>query len=162
MSERKKIAEEDDTHKAWMPEAKKQTLETLPAFIKKLTEDYEHDYGTICHAIAAAAIGAAQAVQHSPQGGITGFQAGAVMWEIIKGWGVFGEGPKRMTEFEHLLYPQYEHQFRSITPDTAKWIKKQAQKRLQDTEVASPRVMEHWNKVAEGWIPFGLKIEESV
>ena len=36
------------------------------------------DYGTVCHAIALSA------VARTAQGGITGFQAGAVMWEFIK------------------------------------------------------------------------------
>ena len=50
----KKITEEDGTHKAWMSRAKDMTLADLPEFLRELTEDYQHDYGTICHAIAAA------------------------------------------------------------------------------------------------------------
>lgn len=69
----------------WIAEARKQTLETLPAFLQKLA-DYPHTYGTICRAIAAGAIGAARALDQSAHGGITGFQAGAIMWDFCAGW----------------------------------------------------------------------------
>lgn len=159
--EKQSITEEMGVHKEWMAEAKKQTPETLPTFIKKLTEDYNHDYGTICHAIAAAAIGAANAVNHSPNGGITGFQAGAVMWEMIRGWGVWGEGPKRMTQYEHMLYPQYESDFRKISKSTADWLKTEAKKKLsEDGETAHRNVRDHWVKIAEGWIPFSYTVDQ--
>lgn len=73
------ITEELGLHKEWYEEAKKQTLNTLPAFVSNLVENYSHDYGTICHAITAAALGAANAVEESPEGGITGFQANCIM-----------------------------------------------------------------------------------
>lgn len=162
MSERKQISESDGLQKEWMIEAKKQTMATLPEFLRKLTEDYSHDYGTICHAIAAAAIGAAQAVQHSPQGGITGFQAGAVMWEMIRGWDVWGEGPKRMQCYQDLLYPQYASKFRSIPKDVAEWVKKEARKWLDENKTgAHPDVRAHIEKVAEGYVPFGLSVGEN-
>lgn len=156
--ERQKITE-SKAREEWMSEAKKQTLETPPAFLKKLTEDYEHDYGTICHAIAAAGIGAAWAVERTPQGGITGFQAGAIMWEMIEGWGVFGEGPKRMTTFNDMLYPQYSRKFRSITPDTWAWLQNKAKENLKDPENVSPNVLAHWESVAAGEVPFGYRVE---
>jgi len=71
---RKLIREEDGIQKEWYEEARKMTVEQLPMFLKKLVEDYQHDYGTICHAVAAGALSAAHAVNHSPTGGITGFQ----------------------------------------------------------------------------------------
>ena len=64
-------------------EAKDQNPETLPAFLKKISSDYQHDYGTICQAVAMAAIAAAWAFDRGLQGGITGFQAGAVMLSLI-------------------------------------------------------------------------------
>lgn len=159
MSERKQISESDGLQKEWMVEAKKQTMATLPEFLRKLTEDYSHDYGTICHAIAAAAIGAAEAVQHSPEGGITGFQAGAVMWEMIRGWGVWGEGPKRIQCFHDLLYPQHESKFRTISKETADWLKAEAIKEVAGWTTGHPGVIAHMRRVAEGWIPFGLTVE---
>lgn len=66
------ITEDDGIHNGWYEEAKQHTTKTLPVFIQHLTEDYRHDYGTICHAVAAAALAAAHAVDHAPCGGVTG------------------------------------------------------------------------------------------
>lgn len=46
------INETDGIHEQWMPVAQEMTMEGLPEFLRHLTEDYHHDYGTICHAIA--------------------------------------------------------------------------------------------------------------
>ena len=64
----------------WYAQAadKAMTLETLPAFLKELAE-YKHDYNTICYALTAGAIATAWALNRTPNGGITGFQAGAIM-----------------------------------------------------------------------------------
>ena len=55
---KQQITEEMKIHDGWYKEAKKQTVETLPEFVRHLTEDYSHDYGTICYAVEAGAIGA--------------------------------------------------------------------------------------------------------
>lgn len=159
MSERKQITEEMGLQKEWMAEAQKMTLERLPEFIKKLTEEYDHDYGTICHAIAASAIAAANAVNKSDKGGITGFQAGAVMWEMIKGWGVFGDGPKKMLCYEEMLYPQYGHHFWTIPPHVWDHLQKKAKKNLKDCQGSSPKVIAHWESIVSGEIPFGYMVE---
>lgn len=83
---KQQITEEMKIQNEWYKEAKKQTVETLPEFVRHLTEDYSHDYGTICHAVAAAGIAAMYAVDNSPTGGITGFQAGCIMWKVIREW----------------------------------------------------------------------------
>ena len=94
-------------HRGEYEEARAQTVATLPEFVRKLTEDYSHDYGTICHAIAAAALAAAHAVDHSPAGGITGFQSGCIMWEFIQEWQHLRGKPLRLTNYEDMLFPQY-------------------------------------------------------
>lgn len=155
-----KITEESGTHKQWYEEATKQTQKSLPEFIRKLIKDYGHDYGTICHACAAAALGAAHAVNHSPTGGITGFQAGAVMWEFIMHWQGW-DGPAMLRRGEDLLYPQYESKFRTISEDTHKWLQEEAQKHLlKDGETAHEAVRAHWEFIAAGGVPFGLSVEK--
>ena len=59
------------------------TPQQLADFVTWL-DTHRQDYGTICHAMAAAAIAGASCMDHMPNadGGITGFQAGAVMWEL--------------------------------------------------------------------------------
>lgn len=159
----KQIKEEDGTHKQFMERAKKiQNSEELKIFVDELTNNYGHDYGTICHAVAAAAIGAAHAVNRSNQGGITGFQAGAVMWEMIRGWGIFGEGPLQIVEWNHLLYPQYDYQMpRTISKNALEQLIDMAQKKLaESTQHTIEPVLERWEMIAAGKLPAGMEIRE--
>lgn len=151
------ITEEMGVHKEWAKEVDGMSMEKLPEFLRKLTEDYEHDYGTICHAIACGAAATAKAINRSPCGGITGFQAGAVMWEMIKLWGVFGDGPLRMLCIDDMLYPQYEYKFTSIRKDQLEYLQERAKKLLAENH-GVPRVRDHWHAIAAGKIPFGYAV----
>jgi len=157
----KAITEKDGLQVEWMARAKTMKIDGLPEFIRELTEDYQHDYGTICHAIAAAAVAAAWAVERSPSGGITGFQAGAVSWEILKGWGgiTLGDTGSRIVNFDDLLFPQYVEKFTSIPEETWSKLMASAKERLAgDTSFVVPAVLDHWKSVANGEVPFGLKV----
>ena len=161
LKKRQQITEKSKCQEQWYKDARNMTVKKLPKFIKHLTNDYEHDYGTICHAVTAAAIGAAWAVDASPQGGITGFQAGVIMWEFMKQWNHV-EFPAKLLRYENALYPQYEHIFTSMSPATWEWLQKEARKRIDDRENACAEVKSHWQSIANGIIPFGLKIDEEV
>ena len=149
-------------HEKWYEEAEQMTLKNLPKFIEKLTTEYQHDYGTICHALAAAGIATMWAIDKSPQGGITGFQAGAIMWEIIRHW-TYTDNKigLRIINYDDLLYPQYKNKFsKTISPSQADLLKKTAKKKLKESNVASPEVMQHWEMLASGGLPFGFKEEK--
>ena len=154
----KQITEEMDEHKKWYEQARAQemSLETLPEFLRHLTEDYGHDYGTICHAIAAASLAAARAVDRSPQGGITGFQAGAIMWQFITNWMIeYKDKPVKLVNFENMLFPQYESTFvKTISQDTYDWLVSQAKERMHENGMA-PRVKAHMEDIAAGHLPWG-------
>lgn len=136
----------------------------LHTFVTRLITTYRHDYGTICHALAAAAIAAAYAVNGSPQGGITGFQAGAVMWQFIQEWnGERGE-PMRLLKYRSLLYPQSIDEQTRISQDTWDWLQKEAQALLANNPKDSvhPRVWEHWVKIGQiGVVPLPFRLERS-
>jgi hypothetical protein len=152
---------EQEYRKEVQAEARQQTLETLPAFLAKLAA-HPHDYGTICVAIGAAAVGAAWAVERSPHGGITGFQAGAVMWEFIGAWNANGsrDHPQRLVDYGDLLYPQSEHKFREISPDTWGWTQGEAARLLaENPQGVHPNVRAHWESIIAGNVPFGLTVE---
>lgn len=161
MNEPRPIAEEDNVHLEWYERAKSQTLETLPAFMNELATAYKHDYGTIVHALAASAVAACWAMNAGPQGGITGFQSGAVFWEFTKHWhGV--TGPARLLRYDNALYPQYADSFTSVSPETWEWMQEEAKKRLgEKSEGAHPAVIAHWQSVANGQVPFGLLVREA-
>jgi hypothetical protein len=156
-----------DEEKQWYEDAKKQTLDTLPDFLKEVTSDtYPHTYDSICHAVAAGAIAAGYAVNKSPVGGITGFQAGAVMWEFILNWQYGGKfRPLRLVDYSYLLYPQYADHFeKTITPETWQYIQDEANRFLLEHEnnnnYASPAVVEHWKSIVDGNVPFGFVVRD--
>ena len=135
----------------------------FPEFFRELTEDYEHDYGTVCHAMAAIGLAAMFAFDNSDgaDGGITGFQAGCVMWEVIRHMNY--EDNKcglRLLNMDDLLYPQYEHKFRSISSDTWKEVQKETKMRLSERDEVHPDVKKHWQSIVSGKVPFGLRIED--
>lgn len=173
-----KITEQQHLEKEWYEEAKKQTLETLPAFISHVMNDYEHDYGTVCHAIAACALAATYAANEQPQGGVTGFQAGYVMAQYMKNW-MYSDlkTTLRIVDFDKMLYPQYKDYFdKLISKETFDSIQEEARKNIAEVEgqkktldesgemrnavLVHPDVLEHWKSIADGNIPFGYKLKE--
>lgn len=161
------ITEEEGLQKTWYETAKTQikTPDELATFMKFLLSEYNHDYGTICHAMAACALAAVNVLNASAQGGITGFQAGAVFWEFTKRWRHL-DGPARLLEYENMLYPQYEEKFNTITPETWKHLQAKAREELTKhaegkSGPVSPAVVEHWRNILAGHPPFGFTVKES-
>jgi len=160
----KEKIEEERARTEWLAQARSQTAESLPEFIRHLSLDYEHDYGTIVYAVAAVALAAARVVDHCPSGGITGFQAGCVMWTFIREW-LHLKGPIRLVEYNKMLYPQYEHDFDKILPrDIFEYLQAEATKELKELPDRRPtdsEVVKHWKKIAAGEVPFGYRLEEA-
>lgn len=161
--EKKAITEDMGLHKEWYERAKSMKPNEFPEFFREMTEDYIHDYGTVCHAMAAVGLAAMFAFNNSEgaRGGITGFQAGCVMWQIIRHMNY--ENNKcglRLLDMDDLLYPQYEHKFTEISKDTWDAVKKEAKNRLLERGYAHPDVVAHWESIVNGKVPFGLRIED--
>ena len=131
--EKQAITEEMKVHEQWYKEAREMTLDKLQEFLRHLTEDYQHDYGTICHAISAGAVATARAIDHSSAGGITGFQASFVMWGFIQHW-IYDSNKcgLRLLTMDDLLYPQYAHKFQTISRETFETVQKEAEKLLAE------------------------------
>lgn len=155
------ISEKDGLQDAWYAEARSVTLDTLQEFVRKLVGDYEHDYGTICHAMAASMCAAMSAVDKSSQGGITGFQAGCVQWEVLK-HAFRISAPARLLQYEDMLYPQNKDKFTSISEETWSSIRGLAAKQLaSDCTYMHPSVKAHMVSIAElGQVPFGLTVSK--
>jgi len=151
--------EESMIHVQWFEEASKITLDTLGDFIKKLMNDYELDYGSVVHAMSAGVGATISAMNNSDQGGITGFQAGCLMWEILqKQFNV--EFPSRIVRFENMLFPQYENEFKSIPYDTWVWLRERASQLLETKPNMADSVKRHMKTIADGQVPFGYRIEK--
>lgn len=160
------VTEEEHLEKDWFAEANKQTLETLPDFMKHIMNDYVHDYGTVCHAVAACAIAAAWAANKmdGARGGITGFQAGFVMWDFIRQLNYSSNKcGMRIIDYDKMLYPQYEDMFqKTISSDTWNSLIKQAEENLKNRQNAHPAVVAHWESIKNGHVPFGYEVKEHV
>ncbi len=106
--------------------AEVKTAEDFTALIREMDE-YAHDYGTIVYACAAAAIAGFNVMDRTKSGGITGFQAGCIMWEMVHKFGMFSEGPMRIQDFDKLRYPQYDKDWPiRISPDSAAILQQRA------------------------------------
>lgn len=138
-------------------------VESIDALIEELGNKYDHDYGTICHALAAVAVQAAKKMNKQPQGGITGFQAGAVMWEFVRHW-MHLEGPMKLVDYNNMLYPQYFSSFDTVIDEEVwKYIQDKAKENLEkhlDSSNVSADVLRHWNSIVAGIVPFGYVVQK--
>lgn len=158
------VTEKMHPEKEWFEEACRMKAENLPAFYEKMTHAYNHDYGTACHAVAACALAAAWAACGENDIGLSGFQAGFVMWDFIKNWTKIGnECGLRLVDYDDMLYPQYEHKFdKVIDDDVWKAIQNKAKKNIETNDSACDAVFQHWRKIANGQVPFGYRVEERI
>lgn len=154
------ITEEMHMEKAWFKEATETDEAGLPDFFARIVHGYNHDYGTMCHAVAACALAASWAA--CEEIGLSGFQAGFVMWDFIKNWTYTGnECGLKILNYDDMLYPQYDFKFdKVIYKDTYESIQGKAKKNLETRSFASGAVIQHWKKIAEGYVPFGYRVEE--
>lgn len=128
------INEEMNIQKGWYENAENMTMDNLPEFLRHLSEDYRHDYGTICHALSAGSLATIHAMNRAPGacGGITGFQAGCVMWEFIRNFNYKNNKcGLRLQDMDKLLFPQYADMFLTISGDTWNSVQKEAAKKIQ-------------------------------
>lgn len=160
---KKSITEATDKQviEQWFNDAKgKDGVKSLDEFYRHLTQDYQHDYGTCCHAIIAMAVAAIEKM--SREFGITGFQHSCVMWGIIRR--EFRDHNKlglRLLDYDNLLYPQFQDEFRQIeiSEEQAEKIRKQAQANIDEGGMVAPAVEEWWKKLASGWLPDYVKVK---
>ena len=136
-----------------------QTFDDLVTFLQNVKDNYNTGYGTAPRAIAQAAL--ATAWYLSSEFGITGFQAGFVMWDFIRDWNYsHNECGMKIVDYDNMLYPQYDDYFKkTISKDTWAALQKEAAKNLKDSECAADRVIEHWQSIVDGKVPFGYVVK---
>jgi len=157
------LDEEHDraTIDGWWSEAEScKDIDASTAFARRLITDYRHDYGTICHAIAAGALAMANAVEQSPVGHITGFQAGAVGWLFMRHWHSWGDEPRQMVDLSNLLYPQFDYKFTTIDRQTAAWLQTKAAENIKQAgDHTHPNVIARWREIADGRFPAFVSVD---
>ena len=159
--EKPKITEEMNLETEWYKMAEKQTYESIPYFVNRIVHGFDHDYGTICHAIAASGLAMVEAL--AEEEGITGFQFGMIMWMLIKhGWYPSNETGMQLIDFDKMLWPQEAHRFEKTIPKaTFENLQKMAKRKLDEANgTEADEVIDHWISIVDGKVPFGYKIEE--
>lgn len=136
------------------------TFEDLTAFLKDVEENYGNGYGDAPRAIAQAAL--AVAWHLADVYGITGFQAGCVMWDFICDWNYSSNKcGLKIVDYDDMLYPQCGYKFeKTIRADVWRDIQEEAKKRLADSDYAHPNVKAHWERIVAGEIPFGYTVSD--
>lgn len=106
-------------------------FDKLVEFLKDVRDNYNYDYGVAPRAIAQATV--ATAWYFAYVFGITGFQAGFVMWDFIRDWKYRdNECGLKIVDYDLMLYPQYEYKFTEKTISEWQWeaLQEKAKKEL--------------------------------
>lgn len=136
------------------------SFDDLVAFLQRVKDTCNTGYGTAPRAIAQAALATAWFL--SSDFGITGFQAGFVMWDFIRDWLYSGnECGMKIMDYDDMLYPQYRDKYeKTISRDVFEALQKTAKKRLEDSKHAHPAVINHWESIVDGNVPFGYVVRD--
>ena len=123
------------------------SFDELVAFLQRVKDNCNIGYGTAPRAIAQAAL--ATAWYLSNEFGITGFQAGCVMWDFIRDWSFRGnECGLKIVDYDNMLYPQYKYKFqKTISKNTFEALQKSAKKHLEKSQFATSAVVKHWQSI---------------
>ena len=136
------------------------SFDDLVAFLQRVKDNYKTGYGTAPRAIAQAAL--ATAWYLSSDFGITGFQAGFVMWDFIEDWLYSGNKcGMKIVDYDNMLYPQYDYKFdKTISRNTFEALQKNASELLKNSKYAHPDVIKHWQSIIDGNVPFGYVVKD--
>ena len=139
------------------------SFDDLVNFLKEVKDNYNTGYGTSVRSSAQACL--AVAWYFASEFGLTGFQAGCLLWDFIKDW-KFSDNKTGMAliNYDEMLYPQYKDRFeKTISSQVWEELQKEAKRLLdEDNGFACESVREHWKSIAEGNVPFGYDIDSIV
>lgn len=136
------------------------SFDDLVAFLQRVKDNCNTGYGTAPRAIAQAALATAWFL--SSDFGITGFQAGCVMWDFLRDWMYSGNKcGMKIVDYDEMLYPQYEYKYqKTMRRDIFDALQKTAKKNLEEREYAHPDVVKHWKSIVDGNVPFGYVVRD--
>lgn len=137
------------------------TFDDLTTFLKYVEENCNYGYGEAPRAMAQASLAVAWYL--SDKFGITGFQAGVVMWDFIRDWMYRNNKTGlKIVNYDDMLYPQYQCKYEKTIPSHV-WesMQKEATERMTEREHVHPAVYAHWKSIAEGNVPFGYSVADN-
>lgn len=157
----------NDIRDEWYEKAKTeiQTPEQLKAFAEEISariESSDEPYNDSSNGAAALALAAMNMT--ACMYGMTGFQMGWVMWQVIDQM-LLSEHDcgMKLVNYNDMLYPQYEHRFgKTIDADTWGKLQEKAARLVGENKKskfpACKGVADHWKSIADGKVPFGYTV----
>lgn len=138
------------------------SFEDLVKFLEDVKTNYNCGYGAAPRAMAQACLAVGWYL--ADEFGITGFQAGFVMWDFIRDW-MFSSNKcgLKIIDYDDMLYPQYDHKYEKvISSGTWKNLQEEAANRLAEKLPygVHPAVVAHWKSIVDGKIPFGYVVKD--
>ena len=127
------------------------SFDDLVTFLQRVKDNCNTGYGTAPRAIAQAALAVAWYL--ASDFGITGFQAGFVMWDFIRDWQYRdNKCGLKIVDYDNMLYPQYDYKFEKIiNKDIFKALQEEAWNLYNnETKSAHQRVEKHWESIIHG------------
>ena len=155
----------DDWNELYKKAKYETTTETLPLFLVHLHQiNQKHPcYDTACKTAVAGAIATIASISGS-FGGLDNISGGDIIMEFILAFGKQGnKAGVVVTDYDCMLFPQYDYMFTTITKETWQLIQQEAVNWLKQEHPRSrthPAVLTHWKSIAAGNVPFGYTIKE--
>ena len=157
---------DDETITQWQKKAKDvRSTQELKEFLDSILE-VDHDYNSIEEGFIAGLTATMKAMDRHKNGGITGFQAGWIVHKFMEKE-LLITCPWRTQRYNDMLYPQYENKFeKTISKEVWDWLQKEAKSKLKELKDSNvefkphPDVVNHWKKIADGFVPFDYQVDE--
>lgn len=136
------------------------TIEELASLIEEVKTNFNYDYGVAPRTIGAVAVVVANYLSCAM--GITGYQASLAMWDFISGYiHTSNKCGMRLLDYDDMLYPQYYYKYaKTISTRVWKALQKEAKEKIKENKDAHPDVIEHWQSIVKGIVPFGYVVKE--
>ena len=154
------IEDEDKENELWIKMAKTIQPHQLSGFLKRLLTDYHHSYTSIINAISVGASATTNVMSKTTEGSVDGFQKNAIVLQYVENI-LFPNNKMgfEIRDFDKLLYPQSKKYFNNtISQDQANKLREMAEEKLKEGRLHID-VKEHLQKIIQGYLPFGLKIQ---
>lgn len=145
-----------ELEQSWYEEINTLTSQSkLNNYITKLSNGYEHDFGTSLHALACIV----NATIRFYGGGLHPLQANYLMWLIIRH--TFGYGDEigmKITKYEDIFDPSFDNKIH-IAKGVHNTIIEIAERKLAVCDDKEQK--EYLEKIVGGWLPDYCELEES-
>ncbi len=136
--------------------------EDLSKLARNVLGEYVHTPVSIVHASSAITLAAYSVIFASEQGKMDRDQRAEIMWTGVRGLLGLEEEPLKLTRYADLLFPATASKMVEIPVVAWEWVQNCAKESLEDPKAVEedPALLEHWESIAKGLVPFGFTISK--